>query len=285
VPRTWRARSRADERASPEIVTDDVATDDDDVVTDDVATDDGDVVTDDEVMTDDLVPLRLLSWNVQHLFGDPLAVRRVLRAAAPDLVCLQEAPRVPWSASWLRSLASSTGLIYVAGGWASAATAILRSARVQVRDPEAFAFPSVPLRGRRLPRRGATLVSVAPPDRSGPLLRVASVHLGVSAPERLDHVEQLVERLTAARLPVVVAGDLNEQPNGPAWQAFSAIVTDPAPEAPMTFSTRRPRRRIDAVLTGPQVETVEYGQWSPDRRDAELASDHLPVLSLIRYRA
>jgi endonuclease/exonuclease/phosphatase family metal-dependent hydrolase len=222
-------------------------------------------------------------------------------------------------------------LIYVAGGWASAATAILRSPRVQVHDPQAFAFPptsravpltgrtvplasravpltgravpltgravpltgrtvpllgrGLPFAGRRLPRRGATLVSVAPPDRSGPLLRVASVHLGVSAPERLDHAEQLVQRLIAARLPVVVAGDLNEQPNGPVWQAFSAIATDPAPEAPMTFSTRRPRRRIDAVLTGPQVETVEYGRWSPDRRDAELASDHLPVLSLIRYRA
>ena len=36
------------------------------------------------------------------------------------------------------------------------------------------------------------------------------------------------------------------------------------------------------MLTSPGIETLEYGQWQPDRRDAGLASDHLPVLSLIR---
>jgi endonuclease/exonuclease/phosphatase family metal-dependent hydrolase len=233
-------------------------------------------------------PLRLLSWNVRHLFGDPLAVRRVLLAAEPDLVCLQEAPRVPWAGRTLASVARSAGLIHVAGGWSAGGTAVLRSPRVQVRDPEAFGLPRTgdfPFARRWSHRRGVTLVSVGLPDSpdGGRLARVASVHLGLDRAERLDHVDRIVQRLTAAHLPIVVAGDLNERPDGPSWQAFSSIATDPAPQAGTTFPAVRPRLRIDAVLTGAQVDTVEYGQWSPDRRDAELASDHLPVLSLIRF--
>ena len=226
--------------------------------------------------------LRLLSWNVRHLFGDPLAVRRVLRAASPDLVCLQEAPRVPWAVWSLAALARATGLLPVAGGWSGAATAMLRSPRAPVRDPEALRFPLTRWGSQR---RGATLVSVGRPGGGpgGPFLRVAAVHLGTEAPERLDHTRQLVERLSAQPLPVVVAGDLNEPPCGPAWQAFSAIATDPAPGASFTYPALHPRRRIDAVLTGPGVQTLEYGQWTPDRRDAELASDHLPVLTLLRF--
>ncbi len=236
-------------------------------------------------MSEPAPPLRLLSWNVRHLFGDPLAVRRVLRAASPDVVCLQESPRVPWAAWSLASLARSTGLIHVAGGWSGGGTAILSSPRVVVRDPEAFRFP---LTRRNSQRRGATLVSVGRPGASaGPFLRVAGIHLGTEAEERLDHTRQLLERLSVrsgpVTGPVAVAGDLNEPPGGPAWQAFSAVVTDPAPGAPVTFPAARPRRRIDAVLTGAGVSTLEYGQWAPDRRDAELASDHLPVLALLSF--
>jgi endonuclease/exonuclease/phosphatase family metal-dependent hydrolase len=221
--------------------------------------------------------LRVLSWNIRHLLGDPLAVHRVLRAAAPDLVCLQEAPRLPWSKRQLNALADATGLVYVAGGRSGAGTAMLRSIRTQLYDPRAFTFP---LAHWRAQRRGVVLATAGLP---GVLpVRVASVHLGLDAAERLRHVAEVIHRLSTAGLPMVVAGDLNEPPQGPAWQAFGAVVTDPAPGAEPTFSAIRPRRRIDAVLTSPGIETLEYGQWRPDRRDTELASDHLPVLSLIR---
>jgi endonuclease/exonuclease/phosphatase family metal-dependent hydrolase len=221
--------------------------------------------------------LRLLTWNLRHLLGDPLAVHRVLRAATPDLVCLQEAPRLPWSRRQLNALAEETGLVYVAGGRSGAGTAMLRSVRAQLYDPRAFTFPRTHWRAQR---RGAVLATVGLP---GVLpIRVASVHLGLDPAERLEHAAEVIERLSSTGLPMVVAGDLNEPPHGPVWQAFAKIVTDPAPEAGPTFSALRPRRRIDAVLTSPGIETVEYGQWRPDRRDAELASDHLPVLSLIR---
>jgi len=221
--------------------------------------------------------IRLLSWNIWKLFGDPLAVHRVLRAAEPDLVCLQEAPALPWSTWQLAALARATGLHLVAGGRTAAGNAMLRSSRLQVYEAEAFRFRPL---NWRIQRRGAVLATVG--LAGAPQLQVAGVHLSLDPAERHAHVQELVARLSANRLPSVVAGDLNELAGGPSWQALAVVATDPAPDAAVTFTVARPHRRIDVVLTGPGIQTVEYGQWQPDLRDAALASDHLPVLTLIR---
>jgi endonuclease/exonuclease/phosphatase family metal-dependent hydrolase len=126
------------------------------------------------------------------------------------------------------------------------------------------------------------LATVSVPGRTA--LRVAGIHLSLHLAERLQQVEDLIARLRTTRLPLVVAGDLNEPPGGTAWRALSAVVRDPAPRAGVTYSTARPRHRIDAVLTSPDVETLEYGEWHPSDRDARLASDHLPVLAVLRLR-
>jgi hypothetical protein len=202
----------------------------------------------------------------------------------------------------------------VGGGWSAAGNAILRSNRVAVSDLDAFRFARSRWFGQR---RGSVLVTVTgtapasvpapvtesvagPAPVAGPVLvsapvagpvteseggrpiRFACVHLGLDAEERLAHATALVTRLRAAGFPVVVAGDLNEATGGPSWRVLAAMVTDPAPGARVTFSVTNPRRRIDAVLTGPGIETLEYAQWQPDLDDARRASDHFPVLSVIR---
>jgi endonuclease/exonuclease/phosphatase family metal-dependent hydrolase len=49
--------------------------------------------------------LRLLSYNVRSLRDDASAVARVIRAAEPDLVCIQEAPRLfRWRSPCYRGL-------------------------------------------------------------------------------------------------------------------------------------------------------------------------------------
>jgi endonuclease/exonuclease/phosphatase family metal-dependent hydrolase len=221
--------------------------------------------------------IRVLTWNVWKLFGDPLAVHRVLRAAEPDLVCLQEAPALLWSTWQLTALARTTGLHLVAGGRAAAGNAMLCSSRLQVHQATAMRFRPV---NRWIQRRGAVLATVGRPGE--PSFQVAGVHLGLDPAERQAHVAELVARLSAGGRPAVVVGDLNERPGGPSWQALAAVATDPAPEAGGTYTVARPRLRIDVVLTGPGIETVEYGRWQSDPRDAALASDHLPVLALIR---
>ena len=256
--------------------------------------------------------LRVLSWNVWKMFGDPLAVHRVLRAAEPDLVCLQEAPVLPGSSRRLAALARAAGLRVVVGGRSAAGNAMLCSPRMEIDQAEAIRFQPL---NRWIQRRGAVLATVG--LGGGPRFQVAGVHLGLDATERRMHVADLIARLTSggpavagdravvpsglpvvpaglavvpSGLPVVpsglpvVAGDLNELAGGPSWQALAPLVSDPAPQGPPTFSVARPRRRIDVILTGAGIETLEYGQWQPDPRDARLASDHLPVLSVIRPR-
>ncbi|HST85820.1 MAG TPA: endonuclease/exonuclease/phosphatase family protein [Kineosporiaceae bacterium] len=221
--------------------------------------------------------VRLLSWNVWKLLGDPLAVHRVLRAAEPDLVCLQEAPALLWSTRQLSALARASGLHLVAGGRSAAGNAILRSSRMQVLDAEAFRFRPL---NWRIQRRGAVLATVGLPGELP--LRLAGVHLGLDPGERQAHAQELRDRLSISRRPVVVAGDLNELPGGPSWQTLASVAADPVVDAAATFTVARPRKRIDAVLTGPGVEIIEYGQWQPDLTDAARASDHLPVLAVIR---
>jgi endonuclease/exonuclease/phosphatase family metal-dependent hydrolase len=225
--------------------------------------------------------LRLLTWNVRDMLGDPLAVHRVLRAAQADLVCLQESPRWPGSRWQLRRLAAASGLSYLAGGRASAGTSVLIGPRARTDSAQALTLPVATWRTRP---RGAVIVSVAVPGRPGaPVLTVACLHLGLAAAERAHHVGLLTQLLTG-RGRLVLAGDLNEGPGSASWTGLAALAADPAPDAGPTFPSWDPRRRIDAVLVSPGVQVLEYDAWRPAERDLTLASDHRPVLAIVAPR-
>lgn len=221
-------------------------------------------------------PLRVLTWNVRDLLGDPLAVARVLRASRADVVCLQEAPRWPGSRWRVARLAREAGLLYVAGGRVSAGTALLCSLRAEVAD---VVEARLPVQGRRTRPRGAVFGTVRLPGHQS--VALACVHLGLTAQERERHVRLIRSRLVASARPVLVAGDLNEAPGGPSWVALGDLVVDPAAGSTATFPARAPRRRIDAVLASPGLEVVSYGAWVPDEADVRSGSDHLPVLAEI----
>ena len=219
--------------------------------------------------------LRVLSWNVHDLLGDPIAVVAVLRAAAPDVVCLQEAPRLWRTAYKLATLARSAGLLYVTGGRRSAGTALLCSMRAVVTGEAAVRLPTS---GRLTRPRGLAHARVGLPGLAP--LHVVSVHLGLTPEERAGHVA-MIRDLVAGSRAAVVAGDLNEVPGGPSWRALGDVVTDPAPGAPVTFPVRGPDRRLDAVLTSPGVVVHEYASWQPDEQVLRRASDHRPVLAVV----
>jgi len=220
--------------------------------------------------------MRLLSWNIRDLLGDPLAVHRVVRAAAPDVVCFQEAPRRPGSALRLRLLERGTGLRCVAGGRRSGGTALFVAPAVQAGWARAFRLP-VP--GRLSRTRGASVAELYLPDTGS--LVVASVHLPLQPELRLRHAE-LAARVVAWRgLPAVVAGDLNEPAGSPAWRAWEPLVSDPWPTAGPSYPARGPHRRIDAVLTGAGLRVTRYDDAGADPDDVRRASDHWPVLAEI----
>lgn len=222
--------------------------------------------------------MRLLTWNIRDLLGDPLAVHRVVRAARPDVVCLQEAPRRPGAAWRLRLLESGTGLRCVAGGRRSGGTAVFVAPGVDVVRAVAFRLP---VSGWFTRTRGASLAALVVPGL-GPVT-VASVHLPLDAATRLDHARSVGRLLGGAfpAAPVVVAGDLNEAAGDPAWRVWEPIAVDPWPVAGPTFPARDPRVRLDALLVarGLRAERPEPDPWDPD--DVRRASDHLPVLGVV----
>lgn len=225
----------------------------------------------------DVAPLRVLTWNVGDLLGDPLAVHRVIRAARADVACLQEVYRFPLSRNRLAELARACGMYFTCGGRASAGTALFTSLRVEVRSSQA----------RRLPVEGW---GTRPRGYAEAVLRLAGtqelsvlcVHLGLSGHERADHVARLGALISRQAAPSVVAGDLNEGPSGASWAALLKQLSDPGQGGDPTYPAHHPRRRIDAVLVDPALEVVSYG-WPQgvDEADVLAASDHRPVLAEI----
>jgi endonuclease/exonuclease/phosphatase family metal-dependent hydrolase len=233
-----------------------------------------------------MTTVRLLSYNVRSMRDDRAALARVVRTLRPDVLCVQEAPRL---ASWRRGrrrLASDTGLGLVVGERA-AGLDLYAGSRATVLHREHHLLSRVP----GLHRRGLALAVF---EVGGARFVAASVHLDVVAGPRRRHAEELLAALDRVRAdvraPVVIAGDINEEPGGATWDLLTERFRDAYAAAPYgqepTYSTSAPRRRIDGVFVGPGIEVVRCGV--PD--DSELladypkATDHRPLLAELRVR-
>ena len=220
--------------------------------------------------------LRLLSYNVRSLRDDAAAVARVIRAAQPHVVCVQEAPRfLRWRAK-SAALARRSGLVVVSGGRPAAANLLLSSLSVDVVSSRDRTFS----RRSRLDARGT---SIAVLSLAGRQFAVAGVHLGLEPAPRPRHVAELhaiLDRAVPADVPVIVAGDVNDEPGSAVWQALAARGTDAWAAAGegdgFTYSATNPQRRIDAVFADPRLP-VRTAQVL-DGADVRVASDHRPVL-------
>ncbi|MFF7362920.1 endonuclease/exonuclease/phosphatase family protein [Streptomyces sp. NPDC008125] len=231
--------------------------------------------------------VRVLSYNVRSLRDDPAALARVIRACAPDLVFVQEAPRFfRWRKAAAR-LAAATDLVLLSGGATAAGPLLLCSLRATVERTEDVLLPRTP----GLHRRGfaTAVVKIA-----GTRLGVVSCHLGLRADERLAQARALLDRVEAMGVGhAVVGGDLNEVPAGDAFRLIAGRLHDGWAVRPWggehTFPADGPVRRIDAVLTTDGIEVLGCGVPAglPGIGDADLraATDHLPVLAALRVPA
>ncbi|SDB95587.1 Metal-dependent hydrolase, endonuclease/exonuclease/phosphatase family [Sanguibacter gelidistatuariae] len=225
--------------------------------------------------------MRLLSYNVKSLQIDADAVRRVIVETSPDVVAVQEATRyLTGGRRRMRRLAAETGMVCVIPGgspFGAYTTALLVSAELA---PTVVGTRGRPLSWRWWRRRDL----VAWPTRRGCAVVdlgdvvVISVHLGLDARERADHCDEinaLLERYGPHRC--IVAGDLNETPDGPSWAALGRHLRDMAAGSTEgTFPVPTARRRIDGVLVG---SAIAGGEVRVVRSDAALrGSDHFPLL-------
>ena len=221
------------------------------------------------------VEMRVLSYNVRGLRDDRAALAEVVRAADPDVVCVQEAPKYLRWRSKCATLAREWGLLYVAGGGSTGGTALFAHLRMDVDEPR-----EEPL-SRQLgwPDRGVASAIVT---KAGARLAVASIHLPLVAEQRQQHASRIREVLEGHdAVHRLAAGDLNERPPGPTWDAFGiGGFADLDPECASTFPAVRPTKRIDGILATDGVEVVEHRVL--DGAAVTRASDHRPLLAVIR---
>ena len=232
--------------------------------------------------------LRVVAYNVRMGFGldgrfDPDALAAVIAGQAPDVVLLSEVDR-----GWLLNgghddlavLARRLGLPTL---FAPAADAVWGDALLT-------RLPVVSARTVVLPPAGAPTGAQA----LGAVLRVGSREVGVVSThlqpppggggpvEQARAVGVLARELGSGGRPVVVGGDLNTQPDDPAFRALrDAGLTDalarrrPLPTSPADA----PAKQIDHVLVTPGI-TASDAVAPPST-----ASDHLAVAVTLRLPA
>ncbi len=220
--------------------------------------------------------MRLLTYNVRSLRDDWHAAAAVIRACEPDVVCVQEAPRFLRWRSKRAALARESGLV-VATADRVGGLMLMTSMRVQVASTLHVALSKRP----RLHQRAVVAAEVVV---DGERWAVASVHLSLDDTERVRHVDEIVAALSSFDSALVVAGDINETPDGPVWREFATRWQDAYAVAAAgegdTYSAVRPHKRIDAVFADRRVEVVSCGV--PDVPGTTVASDHRPVLAVLR---
>lgn len=223
--------------------------------------------------------LRILTYNVRSMRDDRAALGRVIRAAEPDVVLVQESPRFLRWRSLCAQLARLSNLVVVSGGRPAGSNLILSSLSVEVVSTADVLFTRDP----RLHQRGTAIAVLS---LRGARFAVAGTHLDLRPEPRLRHVHELdaaIARHVPADVPAIVAGDVNDMPGSASWQALCASRVDAFAAAGegdgFTSSAREPERRIDGVFVDSRLTVRSARVFTGP--DVERATDHRPVLAEI----
>ncbi|MFC7548393.1 endonuclease/exonuclease/phosphatase family protein [Plantactinospora sp. GCM10030261] len=225
--------------------------------------------------------LRVMSYNVHSQRDDLAALAAAVRALAPDVVLVQEAPRRFRWRHGCAALAERLGMVVAVGGLPALGNLVLTTLRVRVHRTWTTRFPLTP--GRHL--RGAAFAecSVGPAPDGSTVSRfvVVGSHLSLDPVERSSQAGLLRAELADVELPVIIGADVNERPDGAAWRTMADGLVDTAVAAGradvLTFPCPTADRRIDAIFVDPRVQVVDC--QVPDTEQIRRASDHYPVLA------
>ncbi|MFN8096721.1 MAG: endonuclease/exonuclease/phosphatase family protein [Dermatophilaceae bacterium] len=213
--------------------------------------------------------IRVASYNLRGFHDDRHAAARTVRRLAPDVLCVQEVPR--WFArSRVAAFARECGLEWSGPLRGSGGTAIFTSDRVHLLRTERQRLPLT----REAEWRGFSWAVVRAPG--GRPVAVASVHLTLEATGRLTEIRRVLRQLERAGTPTLLAGDLNESADQPAWRRAATEMRQVSPVRP-TFTARTPRRMIDAIFASPEFLGLPHEEVALDRADLIAATDHLPI--------
>lgn len=216
------------------------------------------------------------TWNVHGCRGsdgrcDPERVADVVKELDADIVGLQEI-----EAPVLSVIAARTGYTAVAGPTRTDHPGTGGNALLTRHEVAAVRRHDLSRDGRE--PRGALDVDVA---FVGRCCRTLVTHLGLQGAERRAQVRQLLDVLGSEASPgglTVLLGDLNEW-LGPG-RALRALRSGFACGGARSFPSRLPLLALDRIVVRPAVALQSVRAHGS--RLARAASDHLPVIGVIR---
>ncbi|MGH7449582.1 MAG: endonuclease/exonuclease/phosphatase family protein [Longimicrobiales bacterium] len=246
--------------------------------------------------------LRLMSYNIAAGHGDLAQIGAVIRAAAPDVVALQEVD-VHWSErSGFADQAAALGqMLDMQVRFAPIYEVPTADAAPQERRAPARQFgvailsrhPIVEFRNHIIPRLSTQTDDSEPRPLPGFLeaviavrgdrIHVFNTHLDYRADPRVrvQQVAAMLELMPEA-VPLILMGDLNAPPAAGELQPLLARLSDAwagRQESGHTYPASTPDRRIDYILLSAHF-TVSGARVVP-----AAASDHLPVVADVLVNA
>jgi endonuclease/exonuclease/phosphatase family metal-dependent hydrolase len=227
-------------------------------------------------MSGGVTPLRVLSYDVRGLRGDPSAVVGVIRSTRPDVVLLQQAPTSTRWRSRCAALAREADLVVVGGDRKAAGNMVMAQVRTKV-----LGVISNPLPGSWRHRAGMVLAVL---EVSGSRVVVISTRFALDTLQRSRQADALVSQIGGLGDQVVCGIAVNDDPGTSAWNTVTARLRDAYSVVPegggATFPAFAPNRRIDAIFVSEAVTVLAAGVPA-GLRAAAAASDHLPVLAQV----
>ncbi len=231
--------------------------------------------------------VRVLTYNIHHGANmkneiDLAAIAKVINNAHPDLVALQEVDSVTnrtGKVDQLKELARLTGMYcyfgrsmwYDGGGYG---TGIL--SKYPIKSARTLQMTV----GDGKEPRATGIINVELPGKLA--ITFASTHLDVEDEDtwRIQEAKQL-KGLVVNKLPLILAGDFNAEPNTTEIAEFKQVFTDVTANAGPSFPSEKPAIKLDYIMFhGPK----SWKGLTAQVIDEKIASDHRPVMADIQIK-
>lgn len=229
--------------------------------------------------------LVVLTYNIHHGEGmdgriDLQRIGRVIRAAGPDLVALQEVDSLTGRSGGVdqaATLAALTGMYVVYGPAFAFDGGKYGNAMLTKWKPEAVACIALPGEPRSLLK-----VQISPPEIAEPLYFYAT-HLDTDSLPRRAALPLIAQALPEDPLALcLLAGDINAVLGSPTLETLQNDWTLLQGKAELpTVPVDTPRRQIDFVLVRPATRWAVVSATVPEE---SIASDHRPLRLVLEMR-